>query len=149
MLALLSLLGLPGQASTNHYLKCLDGLLTANKVARKFEFSPLRRAVLEVLARVVDRAPRGLRVRDGSGRLMRIAASVPTSVTLSESVYARRRRAVCGEPALQTWLPTGHSTRDLIRACAGCVTVRQFIRQPSRPASTGATFAVDGGKTAR
>ena len=30
MLALLSLLGLPGQVSTHHYLTCLDGLLTAN-----------------------------------------------------------------------------------------------------------------------
>ena len=45
MLACLSLLGLPGQASTHHYLTCLDGLLTANKVARKFEFSPLRQPV--------------------------------------------------------------------------------------------------------
>ena len=43
MLARLSLLGLPGEASTHHYLTCLDGLTEApNKVARKFEFSPLR-----------------------------------------------------------------------------------------------------------
>ena len=47
MLACLSLLGLPGQASVRHYLTCLDGLLTANKVARKFEFSPLRQAYMD------------------------------------------------------------------------------------------------------
>jgi hypothetical protein len=47
LLALLSPLALPG-ASTHHYLTCLDGLLTANKVARKFEFSPLRQRVLDV-----------------------------------------------------------------------------------------------------
>lgn len=46
MLACLSFLGLPGQASTHHYLTCLDGLLTANKVPRKFEFSPLRHRVV-------------------------------------------------------------------------------------------------------
>jgi hypothetical protein len=42
MLARLSLLGLPGEASTHHYLTCLDGSTEPpNKVARKFEFSPL------------------------------------------------------------------------------------------------------------
>jgi hypothetical protein len=44
----------------------------------------------EELARVVDRALR-LRVHGGSGRLMRMAVSVPTLVTLSESVFAPRR----------------------------------------------------------
>jgi uncharacterized protein len=34
------------QAGTPHYLTCLDGLLTANKVAREFEFTPLRQRVL-------------------------------------------------------------------------------------------------------
>jgi hypothetical protein len=45
------------QASTPHYLTCLDGLLTANKVAREFEFTPLRHAVLytaDILSSAVD-----------------------------------------------------------------------------------------------
>jgi hypothetical protein len=33
------------QASTHHYLTCLDGLLTVNKVAREFEFPPLHHPV--------------------------------------------------------------------------------------------------------
>jgi hypothetical protein len=40
-----TLLGLRGQASTHHHLTCLDGLPTANKVAREFEFTPLRQRV--------------------------------------------------------------------------------------------------------
>jgi hypothetical protein len=32
-------------AECDHYLTCLDGLLTANKVAREFEFTPLRQRV--------------------------------------------------------------------------------------------------------
>ena len=35
------------QANSPHYLMCLDGLLTANKVAREFEFTPLRQTVLQ------------------------------------------------------------------------------------------------------
>ena len=34
------------QAGSPHYLMCLDGLLTANKVVREFEFTPLRHRVL-------------------------------------------------------------------------------------------------------
>ena len=45
---------------------------------------------------------------------MRMAASVPTLVTLSESVFAPRRGAVSGEPALPARLPTGHPKGDLI-----------------------------------
>ena len=33
------------QANSPHYLMCLDGLLTANKVAREFEFTPLPQRV--------------------------------------------------------------------------------------------------------
>jgi hypothetical protein len=32
-----------------HHLTCLDGLLTANKVAREFEFTPLRQRVFSFL----------------------------------------------------------------------------------------------------
>jgi len=41
----LTLFGLRGQASTHHHLTCLDRLPTANKVAREFEFTPLRQTV--------------------------------------------------------------------------------------------------------
>jgi cytochrome P450 len=36
---------LSGWSRLSHYLTCLDGLLTADKVAREFEFTPLRQRV--------------------------------------------------------------------------------------------------------